>query len=459
MNLEKIILTNLIKNDDYVKKVLPFLKSSYFTDPHEKRIFREIKDHILTYNKSPEYSTLKIQLQQKKGLDEKGLVNCNNILDNINKENKTTDIDWLINSTEEFCRQKAIYLAMVESMDILNGSAKGKAPGAIPQILSDALSISFDPSVGHDYFEDAEEQYEYYHKPENKIEFGLDILNDITNGGLPEKTLTVLMGGVGVGKTMSMCSLAADYLARGYDVLYITLEMSQGEIVKRIDANLLNCPLDDLDKLPKLDYNNKISKLMKSTNGKLIVKEYPTGEANVLHFQALMDDLKLKKNFKPQAVFIDYINLCSSSRLKPGVAGMYGYIKAIAEEVRGFSVRNSTRVITATQMNREGFKSSDPDMTNVAESFGLPATADLMLSLYMNEELEKLCQIMMIQLKNRFGNLATKRRFVVGVDKSKQRLYNLDNSAQDGIIDLNSGEMVQTKKKDDYGKFFDDWKF
>lgn len=459
MNLEKIILTNLIKNDDYVKKVLPFLKSSYFTDPHEKRIFREIKDHILTYNKSPEYSTLKIQLQQKKGLDEKGLVNCNNILDNINKESKTTDTDWLINSTEEFCRQKAIYLAMVESMDILNGSAKGKAPGVIPQILSDALSISFDPSVGHDYFEDAEEQYEYYHKPENKIEFGLDILNEITNGGLPEKTLTVLMGGVGVGKTMSMCSLAADYLARGYDVLYITLEMSQGEIVKRIDANLLNCPLDDLDKLPKMDYNNKISKLMKSTNGKLIVKEYPTGEANVLHFQALMDDLKLKKNFKPQAVFIDYINLCSSSRLKPGVAGMYGYIKAIAEEVRGFSVRNSTRVITATQMNREGFKSSDPDMTNVAESFGLPATADLMLSLYMNEELEKLCQIMMIQLKNRFGNLAMKRRFVVGVDKSKQRLYNLDNSAQDGIIDLNSGEMVQTKKKDDYGKFFDDWKF
>lgn len=457
MNLEKIILTNLLKNESYTKKVLPFLKSAYFSDPYEKRLFREIKDHVLTYNKPPEHSTLLVELKQSKGLDETGLVKCNEILDTIIRENKTSDIDWLVNSTEQFCRQQAIYLAMVESMDILNGTNKKKVSGAIPQILSEALAISFDPSVGHDYFEDIENQFEYYHKPENKIPFDIDILNQITGGGIPDKTLSVIMGGVGTGKTMSMCSLAAGYLAQGFDVLYITLEMSQNEIIKRIDANLLNCSLSDLDKLPRDEYNRKIIGLSKTTSGKLIVKEYPTGDASVLHFQALMDDLRLKKNFKPQVVFIDYINLCSSSRLKPGVSGMYGYIKAIAEEIRGFAIRNVVRAITATQLNREGYKSSDPDMTNVAESFGLPATADLMLSLYSNEELEKLGQIMIIQLKNRLGDISIMRRFVVGVDRNKQRLYNLDNSAQNNILDTASGEF--TKKKDDNGKFFEDWKF
>ena len=454
--IEKTILKHLIQNEDYAKKVLPFLKIKYFHDPAEKRLFMEVKDFILTYNKPPEFPILELELQTAKGTSEEALKKSLELLENIKKDTTTVNKDWLVDSTEKFCQEKSIYNAMLESMEILEGKNQKKGKGAIPDILSQALAVSFDPNIGHDYFADTNKQFDFYHKIENRIKFDVDLFNKITDGGLPEKTMTVGLGGVGTGKTMMMCSFAAGYLALGYDVLYITLEMAAEAIIHRIDANLLNCNLKDVKILPKEEYIRKAELMKNKTTGTLIVKEYPTGAAGAMHFKALLDDLRLKKSFKPAIIFVDYINLCESSRLKPGSTNSYGYIKAIAEELRGIAVEYKTRMFTATQVNRQGYNSSSPDLTNTAESFGLPATADLMFAIVTNEELEKMGQLLIIQLKNRFNDMNFYKNFVVGVDRNKMRIFDAEASAQKGLIDVDKG-LVQNKPKD--GKNFEDIKW
>lgn len=449
MNLEKIILSNLIRNEDYYKRVLPYLKDDYFSDFADLHIWQRINDYILRYGKTPQPSELENELTTleyptaeiyKRTLDK---------FQEIKNYNDVNNLDWLLDKTEKFCQEKAIYGAMLASMRIIEGKDKKRQPGNIPEILTEALAISFDPDIGHDYLEDYEEQFSYYHRVDNKIPFDVDVLNQITNGGLPEKTLSVALAGVHVGKTMLMCHLAAASLAQGHDVLYITLEMSQEQIAKRIDANLLNVSLEELDKIPINEYQKRIEKLKSKTNGKLIIKEYPTTAASTMHFRALLDELKLKKNFHPQIVFVDYINLCASARYKHGGAGMYEYIKAVAEELRGLAVSYKTRVFTATQVNREGFKSSEPDMTNTAESFGLPATADFMFSMMVNEALLQQNQVLFIQLKNRFGDKNKKPKFLVGVDRPMSRFFDLIDS-ENGIITPNLSNTSATS-----GNFMD----
>lgn len=412
----------------------------------------EIKDFIIQYNKSPEYDILDLELQQSKGMTEESLKECQKVLSDIKADNTPINQDWLVDTTEKFCKQKAIYNAMLESMEIIEGKNKQKQEGEIPVLLQEALSISFDPNVGHDYFGDFAKQYDFYHKVENLIKFNMNSFNKMTNGGLPEKTFTCILGGIHVGKTLAMCSIAADYLSQGYDVLYITLEMAQEQIVHRIDANLMNMALKDIKALPKDEYIRKANLLKSKTNGQLIVKEFPTGGASALHFKALLDELRLKKNFKPHIIFIDYINLCMSSRLKPGTTNSYGYIKAIAEELRGLAVSYVTRIFTATQVNRDGFKSSDIDLTNTAESFGLPATADLMFGIIRTEELDKLGQVLIIQMKNRFETMGLMPRFVIGVDLVKMKLFDVEAEAQKDLIDPDIGRVVKENKKE-FGDF------
>jgi len=412
----------------------------------------EIKDFILQYNKSPEYDILDLELQQSKGMTEESLKECQKVIADIKADNSPINLDWLVDSTEKFCKNKAIYNAMLESMEIIEGKNKQKQEGEIPVLLQEALSISFDPNVGHDYFGDITKQYEFYHKIENIIKFNMNSFNKMTNGGLPEKTFTCILGGIHVGKTLAMCSIAADYLTQGYDVLYISLEMAEEQIVHRIDANLMNMNLKDIKALPKDEYIRKASVLKSKTNGQLIVKEFPTGGAGALHFKALLDELRLKKNFKPHIIFIDYINLCMSSRLKPGTTNSYGYIKAIAEELRGLAVSFNTRIFTATQVNRDGFKSSDIDLTNTAESFGLPATADLMFGIIRTEDLDKLGQVLIIQMKNRFESMGIMPRFVIGVDLLRMKLFDVESSAQKDLIDPDIGRVVKENKKE-FGDF------
>lgn len=425
MNLERTIIKNLVRNEAFYKRALPYLKKDYFTDVVEKQLFTIVDDYILKYNKPPKFSEVYIELKNNGNLNEEQFKKGSDIIKEIHSDKEDNNYEWLIDSTEKFCQQKAIYLAMLSSMSILDGKDKKHQPAQIPELLSNALAITFDPNIGHDYLEDMDRQYEYYHSIYVKTPFNIDILNTITNGGIPEKTLSVLMAGVHVGKTLSMCSLASDFLTIGKNVLYITLEMAEEQIIKRIDANLLNTTLDELELLPRVDYIRKKEQVAKNTNGKLIVKEYPTSAASVLHFRALLNELKLKKGFKPDIIFIDYINICASARYAVGGAGMYEYIKGIAEELRGLAIEFNTRIITATQVNRDGFKSSDPDMTNIAESFGLPATADFMLALTVNDQLIQMNQIMFTQLKNRFGDVTRNTRFIIGVDRLKMRLYDI----------------------------------
>jgi len=357
------------------------------------------------------------------------------LLDDVFKEAESTNEEWLIEHTEKFCQDRSIYNAIMESIKIIDNDSK-KDKGAIPDILSGALSVSFDTHIGHDYLEDSDERYDFYHRRESHTPFDLEYFNKITDGGICDKTLNVLMAGPGVGKTLAMCHFAASYLSQGKNVLYITLEMAEERISERIDANLLNVALQDLKDLPKESYDKKVERVRSGTSGKLIVKEYPTAQAGVSHFRHLLNELNLKKNFQPDVLIIDYINICISNRVKPGGnVNSYAYIKSIAEELRGFAVERTIPIITATQINREGFSSSDVGMENVAESFGLPATADLFLALITSEELEQLNQIMVKQLKNRYSDLATNRRFVVGVDRAKMRLYDCDDSAQEDIMD------------------------
>ena len=423
----------MLSEEEFARITTPFLKSDYFHDRPERLLFNQIESFITKYNDLPTTEALVIELGNDVDISESDFESARNILDTFKSDYEKPSYEWLIEQTEIFCQEKAVYNAVMEAIQILDGK-QDKTKESIPEILSDALAISFDTNVGHDYLEDSDQRFEFYHKKENHVPFDLEYFNKITNGGICNKTLNVLMAGPGVGKTLAMCHFAASYLSQGKNVLYITLEMSEERISERIDANLLNVSLNDLYDLPKASYDSKIKKLRKNTVGKLIVKEFPTAQAGVGHFRHLFNELKLKKNFVPDVLVVDYINICTSSRFKPGTnVNSYTYIKSIAEEMRGFAIEREVPIITATQVNREGYGSSDIGMENTAESFGLPATADLFLAIITSEELESLNQLMIKQLKNRYNDPTTNRRFVVGVDRAKMRMYDVDQSAQQDV--------------------------
>lgn len=434
--IEKTILKNLIKNDEYTRKVLPFLKDSYFSTDEEKITFREISAFILKYNNLPTIDALLIEVDSLATITEQQVKSIKTTLEDIQKDEIDTNIDWLIDSTEKFCQEKAVYLGLMEAIDIMNDKNSKKAKGAIPQILTEALSVSFDTNVGHDYTEDFDSRYEYYHRKEERIPFDLDFFNKITNGGLPRKTLSVVMAGVGAGKSLFMCHHAAACLNQGKNVLYITLELAEEEVAKRIDANLMNTSFDDLMVMSKDMYRRKAEAIKHKTNGKLIIKEYPPTTASATHFRALLNELRLKKSFRPDIIFVDYINICASARLKAtGSGDLYGLVKSIAEEIRGLAVEFNLPIVSATQVNRAGYNNSDFGMENTSESFGLPATCDMFFALIRTEDLDPLNQIMIKQLKNRFSDLTMNKRFIIGVDRSKMKLYDAESSAQTGITD------------------------
>lgn len=412
-------------------------------------MFQEITSFILKYNTTPTPDALKIEINSIRGSTDDTIKKIIEQIDEFGKDTTKTNMDWLIDSTEKFCQDRAIYNAITESLEIMNGKGTLQK-GAIPDLLTKALSISFDPNVGHDYLEQSDERYHYYHKIEDKLKFDLEFFNKITKNGVPRKTLNVLMAGVGVGKSLFLCHLAANYLNQGKNVLYVTLELAEEEVAKRIDANLFNISIDDLLILPKDLYDNRVKKLRHKTQGKLIIKEYPTTTASVIHFKALLNELNLKKGFIPDVIMIDYINICASARMKPGVANSYTYIKAIAEELRGLAVEYNIPLWTATQLTRGGYGSSDPDMTDTAESFGLPATADLFLAAITNEQMEQLNQLMIKQLKNRYNDPGLNKRFVIGIDRSKMKLYDVEQSAQE-IVDSGQQE-EKTSLKSSFDK-------
>ncbi len=435
--LEHSILKNLIYNETFARKVLPFLRTDYFSDNTEKVVYKEVDDFINKYNSLPTHEALIINLTESKKLTEQEVRNSMELLQNINQhKDEPTEMKWLVEQTEKFCQDKAIYNAIMESVSILDDKGDKKAKGEIPKILSDALGVSFDPNVGHDYIDDFSNRYDLYHKVESRVKFDLDIFNKITKGGLPIKTLNVALAGTGVGKSLFMCHVAASCLSNAQNVLYITMEMAEEKIAERIDANLLNVTMDELHVMSKDDYVRKFGVLKNKTQGKLIIKEYPTAAANALHFRALLQELQLKKSFKPDIIFIDYLNICSSSRIKPGGSvNSYTYIKSIAEELRGLAVEAGLPIVTATQTTRSGFTNTDVDLTDTSESFGLPATADFMFALISTEELQQLNQIMVKQLKNRYSDPSVFKRFIVGIDRSKMRLYDTEQSSQTDISD------------------------
>ena len=437
MKLEQAILTSLIYNEDYLRKVLPFIKPEYFSDRTERTLFNEITSFTETYNSPPEIAALSIAVKEKTNLTDDEVQKCEDYLSEIEKDNNPkTEIQWLVDKTEKFCQEKAIYNAVLGSISILDGKDKTNDKGAIPKILSDALAISFDTTVGHDYLQDSDERYEFYHRKEERIPFDLDIFNKITKGGLPAKTLNIALAGTGVGKSLFMCHMAAGAMVQGKNVLYITLEMAEEKIAERIDANLLNVTLDDLMELPKDLYDKKVERVKSKTTGKLIIKEYPTASASTIHFRTLLNELNLKKSFVPDIIFVDYLNICCSARIKAGSnINSYTYVKSIAEELRGLAVEYNLPIVSATQTTRSGFTSSDPGLEDTSESFGLPATADLMFALITSEDLEALGQIMVKQLKNRYNDPSYYKRFTVGVDRAKMKLYDIDQSGQMNIID------------------------
>jgi len=436
--LEVVILKNLVFNEDYTRKVLPFLKDEYFSDNTQKKFFHQVKSFIDEYNNLPSYESLLIDFTESKRLSEPEVQGCVEILREINKDKEEkSELDWLLNQTEKFCQDKAIYNAIMSSVSILDDKSKdNKSKGEIPKLLSDALGVSFDTHIGHDYINDFDDRYEFYHRQESRIQFDLDLFNKITKGGMPIKTLNICLAGTGVGKSLFMCHAAAGCLSQGHNVLYITLEMAEEKIAERIDANLLNVDMVELQNLTRDEYERKFDHLKTKINGKLIIKEYPTAAASSLHFRALLNELNLKRNFRPDIIFIDYLNICASSRIKPGAnVNSYSYVKAIAEELRGLAVEFGVPVFSATQTTRSGFTNTDPGLEDTSESFGLPATADFMFALISTEELEQLNQIMVKQLKNRYGDPNHFKRFVVGIDRAKMRLYDAEQSAQMDIID------------------------
>jgi len=451
VRLEQTILKNLIKNESYTRKVLPFIKEEYFSNTEDRLLFKEVAGFVLKYNQQPTFDALNIEVDNLRGTTDDTVKNIKETLKELNDDTITTNADWLLDSTEKFCQEKAIYNAITSSLEIMNGKGKLEK-GAIPSLLSDALSISFDPNVGHDYLEQYEDRYEYYHRVQEKLAFDLDFFNKITKNGVPRKTLNVVMAGVGVGKSLFLCHLTSSYLNQGKNVLYITLELAEEEVSKRIDANLMNITFDDLMNLPKDLYQKKIDNLKAKTNGKLIVKEYPTASASCVHFRSLLNELNLKKNFVPDAIMVDYLNISASSRIKPGNGvNSYTYIKAIAEELRGLAVEYNVPVWSATQLTRSGYGSSDPDMTDTSESFGLPATADFFVAMITNETMEQLKQVQVKQLKNRYNDPSINKRFVIGIDKSKMKLYDVEQSAQD-LADSGQEEVKPIPRQFDGGK-------
>jgi replicative DNA helicase len=446
MKLEQTILKHLIYSEDYLRKVLPFLKDEYFTDRTEKTLYREIASFTNTYNLPPSIESIGIAVSDLRSVTDEEVEKCQTYLKEIeSSKSEQSQIQWLVDKTEKFCQEKAIYNAVLGSISILDGKDKTQDKGSIPKILSDALAISFDTSVGHDYLVDSDERYEFYHKKEERIPFDLEFFNKVTKGGLPRKTLNIALAGTGVGKSLFMCHVGAGAMSQGYNVLYITMEMAEEKIAERIDANLLNVTIDELVNLPKELYDKKVGKVKDKTTGKLIIKEYPTASASVTHFRTLLNELNLKKSFVPDIIFVDYLNICCSARIKPGSnINSYTYVKSIAEELRGLAVEFNVPIVSATQTTRGGFTSSDPGLEDTSESFGLPATADLMFALITSEDLEELGQIMVKQLKNRYNDPTYYKRFTLGVDRSKMRLYDVEQSGQEGIADAGQDKPLNT---------------
>ena len=450
MRLEQTILKNLIKNEKFTRKVLPFLKPDYFPNAEDRLLFKEVAGFVLKYNQQPTFDALDIEISDIRGTTDDTVKNLRETLKELNNDTEKTNVDWLLDSTEKFCQEKAIYNAITSSLEIMNGKGK-MTKGAIPGLLSDALAISFDPNIGHSYTDDFENRFEYYHRVEEKIPFDLDYFNKITKNGLPKKTLNIALAGTGVGKSLFMCHMASSCLNQGKNVLYITLELAEEEVAKRIDANLMNITFEDLMNLPKETYTRKINNIRNKTNGKLIIKEYPTASASVIHFKGLLNELFLKKSFKPDIIFVDYLNICTSARIKPGAqTNSYTYVKSIAEELRGLAVEYSVPLVSATQTTRTGFVSSDIGLEDTSESFGLPATADFMFALISTEDLEKLGQIMVKQLKNRYNDPSKYKRFVVGIDRSKMKLYDVEDTAQVDITDSGQQNNVQNFPKNKF---------
>ncbi len=443
MKTENLILSNLIRNETYMRKSLPFLKKEYLTESHERKLFEQIKEFILKYNSLPPIAALEISLKESTKLTEVELNKSLELLKEISNDKSEQQLGWLLDTTEKFCQEKAIYNAIMDSIQILDGKDTNRGKGSIPTLLSDALGVSFDPHIGHDFLDSYADRYDFYHRIEKRIPFDLEYFNKITKGGLPQKTLNIALAGTGVGKSLFMCHVAASCLTQNYNVLYITLEMAEEKIAERIDANLMNVSMDDLMNMPKDMYEKRMGKLKERVKGKLIIKEYPTASANPAHFRALINDLALKKNFRPDIIFIDYLNICASSRIKAGAnVNSYTYIKAIAEELRGLAVENNVPIVSATQTTRSGFSNSDPGLEDTSESFGLPATADFMFALVSTEELQQLNQILVKQLKNRYNDPNLHKRFTVGIDRAKMKLYDLEQKAQDAVMQENESKPV-----------------
>ena len=437
--IEKTILANLIHNEQYTRKVLPFIKGDYFSDRTERAVFEEIQKFVDKYNDLPNQNALEVELDSRKDLNEGDYKRVISVVKELQKDDNVI-FDWLVETTEDFCKDKAVYNAIVDGINIIEGKDRNRDVGSIPSILTDALAVGFDNHVGHDYLLDAESRFQYYHTVEEKIPFDLDFFNRITKGGLPPKTLNIALAGTGVGKSLFMCHVAANCLSQGRNVLYITLEMAEERIAERIDANLMNISMEDLHDLPKQMFDNQIEKIIKSTSGTLIVKEYPTASANSAHFRGLIKELAIKKSFKPDIIFIDYLNICASSRFKGATnVNSYMYIKSVAEELRGLAVETNLPIMSATQTTRSGFVSTDIGLEDTSESFGLPATADFMFALISNEELDELNQIAVKQLKNRYNDPTTNKRFVIGIDRAKMRLFDVSMDQQN-IVDSNQVE-------------------
>ncbi len=444
--IERTTLKNLIHNDEYARKVLPFLKEEYFTERFDKILFREIYHFITKYNNLPTKEALSIELNNRKDVNETEYKTITDILGTLNKEQ--IDQKWLVETTEKFCKDRAIHNAILGGIQILDGKDRSHSPEYLPEMLSQALSVSFDQKIGHDYLTETKERYDFYRRKEERLELDLEFFNKITRGGIPSKTLNICLAGTGVGKTMFMTHLASSILLQGKNVLYITLEMAEERIAERIDANLLNVGMSDLEELPYQMYETKINKLQSKTTGKLIIKEYPTASAHTGHFKNLLNELALKKSFKPDILFVDYLNIAASARFKAGAnVNSYTYIKAIAEELRGLAVEYNIPVFSATQTTRGGYVSSDIGMEDTAESFGLPATADFMFALISSEELEQKNQILIKQLKNRYNDPTVNRKFIVGVDRSKMRLYDVEQKAQEDLVDTGQEDQLSTSNK------------
>jgi replicative DNA helicase len=455
--VEFLILRNLLHNEEYVRKVIPFLKSEYFEDTNQKVVFEEILKFIQEYNEPATKEVLCIEVEKRQDINDTSFKEITHLIGCL--DDVPAEFNWLCDTTEKWCRDRAIYLALMESIHIADGKDEKKNRDSIPSILSDALAVSFDTHIGHDYLLDYEQRYESYHKKEDKIEFDLEFFNKITKGGLPNKTLNIALAGTGVGKSLFMCHVASSVLLQGRNVLYITLEMAEERIAERIDANLLNVPIQDISELPKQMFENKVTNLAKKTQGTLIIKEYPTASAHAGHFKSLLNELALKKSFRPDIIFIDYLNICASSRYRGNSnINSYTFVKAIAEELRGLAVEFNVPIVSATQTTRSGYGSSDVELTDTSESFGLPATADLMFALISTEELEGLGQILVKQLKNRYNDPTIHKRFVVGIDRAKMRLYDCEQSAQQDILDNGKEEEYDYEEKKPK-KSFEGFKF